>query len=62
MNLNENFRDDHRLRIKCNLTEDNVNPQAPVAQKIADVMVFRRFQGERVEFFKSDLTDPPSDF
>ena len=25
-------------------------------------MVFRRFQGEGVEFFKSDLTDLPSDF
>ena len=40
-----------------------VNPQAPVAQKSADEVVFRRFQGEGVEFFfKSDLTDPPSDF
>ena len=27
------------------------NPQAPVAQKTADEMVFRRFQGEGVEFF-----------
>ena len=27
------------------------NPQAPVAQKIADTVVFRRFQGEGVEFF-----------
>ena len=36
-----------------------LNPQAPVAQKIADEVVFRRFQGEGVEFFfKSDLTDP----
>ena len=35
---------------------------APVAQKIADEVVFRRFQGERVEFFKSDLTDPPQIF
>ena len=35
------------------------NPQAPVAQKIADEVVFRRFQGEGVEFFfKLDLTDP----
>ena len=41
----------------------NFNPQAPVAQKIADEMVFRHFQGEGVELFlKSDLTDPPSDF
>ena len=29
----------------------NLNPQAPVAQKIADEMVFRRFQGEEFEFF-----------
>ena len=28
-----------------------VNPQAPVAQKIANEVVFRRFQGEGVEFF-----------
>ena len=27
------------------------NPQAPVAQKIEDDAVFRRFQGEGVEFF-----------
>ena len=27
------------------------NPQAPVAQKIADKVIFRRFQGEGVEFF-----------
>ena len=26
------------------------NPQAPVAQKIADELVFRHFQGEGVEF------------
>ena len=37
-----------------------LNPQAPVAQKTADEVVFRHFQGEGVEFFfKSDLTDPP---
>ena len=30
------------------------NPHASVAQKIADEMVFRRFQGEGVEFFTSD--------
>ena len=28
-----------------------LNPQAPVAQKIADEVVFRRFKGEGVEFF-----------
>ena len=38
------------------------NPQAPVAQKIMDEVVFLPFQGEGVEFFKSDLTDPTSDF
>ena len=39
------------------------NSQAPVAQKIADEVVFRHFQGEGVEFFfKSDLTDPPQIF
>ena len=27
------------------------NPQAPVAQKIADEVVFQRLQGEGVEFF-----------
>ena len=36
------------------------NPQAPVAQKNADVVVFRRFQGEGVEFFlnRTSLTPP----
>ena len=29
-----------------------LNPQAPVAQKVADEVVFRRFRGEGVEFFK----------
>ena len=29
----------------------NLNPQAPVAHIIADEMIFRRFQGEGVEFF-----------
>ena len=27
------------------------NPQAPVPQKIADEVSFRRFQGEELEFF-----------
>ena len=31
------------------------NRQAPVAQKTADELVFRRFQGEGVEFFKVGL-------
>ena len=29
----------------------SINPQAPAAQKVADEVVFRRFQGEGVEFF-----------
>ena len=29
-----------------------INPQAPVVQKIANEVVFRRFKGEGVEFFK----------
>ena len=39
-----------------------LNPQAPVAQKSADEVVFRHFQGAGVEFFKSDLTDPTQIF
>ena len=35
---------------KCDLMKI-LNPQAPFAQKIADEVVFRRFQGEGVEFF-----------
>ena len=27
------------------------NPHSPIAQKVADEMVFRRFQGEEVDFF-----------
>ena len=38
------------------------NPQASVAQKVADEVVFRRFQGEGVEFFKIGPHWPPSDF
>ena len=34
-----------------------LNLHTPVAQKVADEVVFRRFQGEGVEFFKSDHTD-----
>ena len=32
-------------------------PHTPVGQKVADEVVFRRFQGEGDDFFKSDLTD-----
>ena len=35
------------LQIPCSF----FNPHTPVAQKIADEVVFRRFQGEGVEFF-----------
>ena len=30
---------------------NEINPQAPVAQKVADGVVFRRFRREGVEFF-----------
>ena len=30
----------------------DINPQALVVQKVADEVVFRRFRGEGVEFFK----------
>ena len=30
---------------------NNINPHTPVAQKVADKVVFRRFKGEGVEFF-----------
>ena len=40
----------------------NINPHTPVAKKVADEVVYRRFQGEGVEFFKSDFTDPPQIF
>ena len=29
---------------------NNFNPHTPIAQKIADEVVFRRFQGEGVDF------------
>ena len=31
------------------------NPPAPIAQKVADEMVFRRFQGEGVKFLQIGL-------
>ena len=40
--------------VDCKLVSRNqpkLNPQAPVAQKTADEVVFRHFQGEGVEFF-----------
>ena len=41
-----------QMRSQTNQMQKNkLNPHAPVAQKIADEVVFRRFQGEGVEFF-----------
>ena len=37
----------------------SVNPQTPVAQKVADEVVFRRFQVEGVVIFKLNLNDLP---
>ena len=39
----------------------NINSHTTVAQKVADELVFRRFQGEGVEFFQIE-TDPPQIF
>ena len=39
-----------------------IKSHTPVAQKVADELVFRRFQDEGVEFLKSDQTDPPEIF
>ena len=33
------------------LTNSQLNPQAPAAQKVVDEVVFRRFQGVGVKFF-----------
>ena len=38
------------------------NPHAPVTQKIADEMVFRRFQGEGVEFLLNRTSLTPLKF
>ena len=46
VNLNEkSFQEEEK-------NEGPVNPHTPVAQKVADEVVFRRFQGEGVEFFE----------
>ena len=39
-----------------------VDPQTPVAQKVVDDVVFRRFKGEGFEFFWIGPLWPPSDF
>ena len=36
-----------------------LNPQAPVAQKVGDQVVFLRFRGEGVEFFQIGPGSPP---
>ena len=38
------------------------NPQAPVAQKIADEVVFDVSKVKESSFSQSDLTDPPQIF
>ena len=42
----------HILWEKWKNEKRDLNPQAPVAQKTADEVVFRHFQGEGVDFFK----------
>ena len=44
------------------MSNSGINPQAPVAQKIADEVVFRRFQGEGVEFFLNRTSRTPIRF
>ena len=39
----------------------NLNPHTPVAQKVVDKVVFRRFQGEGVKFFLNRTSLTPSD-
>ena len=39
-----------------------INPQAPVAQKIPDEVVFDVSNVKESSFFKPDLTDPPQNF
>ena len=36
---------------RMNHSTNQFNPHKPIAQKFADEVVFRRFQGEGVEFF-----------
>ena len=39
-----------RFKNNQNFINPKVNAHTPVAQKVADEVVFRRFQGEGVEF------------
>ena len=41
----------HAMAAECDQPYLEINPQAPVARKIADEVVFLRFQGEGVQFF-----------
>ena len=60
MQKNRNLRTKHAQNYSVYYDKPIViNPQAPVAQKIA---VFRRFQGQGVEFFEIGPHLPPSDF
>ena len=45
MPISYNFDKFSKVKIRI------INPQAPVAHKIADEVVFRQLQGEGVEFF-----------
>ena len=48
----ESIPDQTALKIRQNKKQKKlINPQASVAQKVADEVVFRRFQGEEVDFF-----------
>ena len=42
--------------------ENKFNPRTPVAQKVADEVVFRCFQGEGVEFFLNRTSLTPLRF
>ena len=40
------------MKLSFKLEKVDINPHTPVAQKVPNEVVFRRFQGESVEFFK----------
>ena len=44
------------------MSENRVNPHTSVAQKVADEVVFRCFQGVGVKFFLNRIILTPSDF
>ena len=45
------IHDFEKLVLAEKMNAQHFNPKAPVAQKVADEVVFRRFQDEGVEFF-----------